>query len=368
MTAELHASFEKRYRSGAVISAELSAPVDRFSVTTLFGPSGCGKTTVLRCLAGLEQPELGTIRCRGEIWFDALQRIQRTPQERDVGYLFQEYALFPHLTVSQNIGYGLTAGSKPERRRRIDELVERFGLQGLQNRTVHHISGGQQQRVALARALSRRPRLLLLDEPLSALDAPLREELRLELRRQLAAFGVPTILVTHDRLEALSLSDQVVVMHEGRVQQTGPVDEVFARPRNVAVARSVGIENIFPARVVESHDGSTRLAAGPLEVTAAACGEQSRTAGPQRGDVYACLRADAVSLKPAGSDVPRSVNCWPARITGVVPEGSLVRVTLDCKLGLMALITRTEFQRLNAGPGDALVATFDPADVHVAAT
>jgi molybdate transport system ATP-binding protein len=178
MTAELVAQFEKHYPRGPVIRAELRQAADRFSVSVLFGPSGCGKTTILRCLAGLERPESGTIRLGDESWLDAHRSICRSPQQRNIGYLFQDYALFPHLTAAGNIGYGLNGAPKPERRRRIREMLDRFGLNGLEQRWPHEVSGGQQQRIALARVLIRRPRLLLLDEPLSALDATLREELR----------------------------------------------------------------------------------------------------------------------------------------------------------------------------------------------
>jgi len=173
--AELAAEFEKHFPGGTVIQVELRRPADAFSLTVLFGPSGSGKSTTLRCLAGLDRPERGTIRFGDEIWSDAGRGIFLPPQRRRIGYLFQDYALFPHLRVAQNIGYGLGKIAAAARRRRIEEITALLGLAGLEDRYPRQLSGGQQQRVALARALVCRPRLLLLDEPLSALDAPTRE-------------------------------------------------------------------------------------------------------------------------------------------------------------------------------------------------
>lgn len=228
MSDQLVARFEKRFDRGVTIAAEVTAPANRFSITVLFGPSGCGKTTILRCLAGLERPESGRIEFAGQTWFDADRRICLSPQQRDIGFLFQEYALFPHLTVADNVGYSLVSASRDDRRNRIDEMLKRFDLEGLGQRYPRQISGGQQQRVALARSLARRPKVLLLDEPLSALDSDLRDQLRAELRDRLADFAIPVVLVTHDRTEAASLADQVLVLSEGRITRFGAPADVFA--------------------------------------------------------------------------------------------------------------------------------------------
>ncbi|HXG49550.1 MAG TPA: ABC transporter ATP-binding protein, partial [Methylomirabilota bacterium] len=221
MADALTARFVRAFPGGTTIRAELNLPARGPAVTVLFGPSGCGKTTVLRCLAGLEHPQAGQIVAGAETWFDASRSICLPPQQRGIGFVFQQPALFPHLTVSGNIGYGLHGLTTAERRQRVGEILERLGLTGLERRHPRELSGGQQQRVALARALVTRPRLLLLDEPLSALDAPLREEMRGQLRQLLAACNVPVLLVTHDRAEALALGDELVVMCGGSVRQAG---------------------------------------------------------------------------------------------------------------------------------------------------
>ncbi len=212
MIGELVADFTMRYRGGPRVAGHFRFPLGRRHVVALTGPSGAGKTTLLRCLAGLERPESGFIQAGEQVWFDAGRSICLGPQSRDVGFLFQDYALFPHLRVAANIAYGLGHLPAREREARVGELLDRFGLAGLGDRRIREISGGQQQRVALARALARKPRLLLLDEPLSALDAGLRAELRRELARILSGLDIPVLLVTHDPAEADELADETLAV------------------------------------------------------------------------------------------------------------------------------------------------------------
>lgn len=223
MTRTLSVEIEKRFPRGPLIRGRFVHPLDRFSVTALVGPSGCGKTTVLRCVAGLERPGSGNIRFDGEVWFDVPGGVNLTPQRRGIGYLFQEYALFPHLTVGENITFGLSKLPSAARCGRVAELLRMFQLEGLERRFPREISGGQQQRVALARTVAPQPRLLLLDEPLSALDAPTRTQLRGELKRLLSELRIPTVLVTHDPDEVTALADQVVTMPAGDVVGSGEV-------------------------------------------------------------------------------------------------------------------------------------------------
>jgi len=240
MTPLLTADFERRFARGPTIQAALRRPVDSFSVTALIGPSGCGKTTVLRCLAGLDRPSSGKISFGDEVWNDGASGTNLPPQRRGIGYLVQEYALFPHLTVAGNIAFGLAQADRAQVQQRVAELLSLLQLDGLDARYPHELSGGQQQRVALARTVAPRPRLLFLDEPLSALDAPTRAELRQMLRRLLAEWQIPAIVVTHDPVEVAALADEVVVMSAGRVRQSGPVAEVLNNPVDADVARIVG--------------------------------------------------------------------------------------------------------------------------------
>lgn len=212
---ELKACFKKHYANGTTVNAEFDLDLSGFSISVLFGPSGCGKTTVLRCLAGLERPEEGRITAGPETWFDSRPRIQLPARRRRIGLVFQDAALFPHLDVASNIAFGLHDMPSAERRRRVDHLIELVGLQGLGHRRATELSGGQCQRVALARALAPSPRFLLLDEPFAALDRDGREQLRSSLRGILAESGIPTLLVTHDGHEALTLGDRFLLMRKG---------------------------------------------------------------------------------------------------------------------------------------------------------
>jgi len=213
MADTLTADFHLTHPRGPTIHGVLEMPALRHSITVLAGPSGGGKTSILRCLAGLERPERGRIVFGGEVWFDADSNTHLSPQQRGIGFVFQDYALFPHLSVAENIAYGLQALPKPLRAGRVDEIIQRFGLEEQRQRRPHQISGGQQQRTALARALVTQPRLLLLDEPLSALDTGLRHDLREELRLHLRALDIPVVLVTHDEAEAQLLADRIVRIH-----------------------------------------------------------------------------------------------------------------------------------------------------------
>jgi molybdate transport system ATP-binding protein len=354
----LTADFERCFSRGPVIQGQLRTTLDGFSVTVLFGPSGSGKTTVLRCLAGLERPDRGQIHFGPEAWFDAGAGIHLPPQQRGIGYLSQDYALFPHLTVAGNIGYGLGGLEAEERQRRIEEMVRLFGLTGLERRYPRQVSGGQQQRVALARALARRPRLLLLDEPLSALDVPTREQLRRELRRLLAGLRVPALIVTHDRTEALALGDCVVILDEGRVRQSGPVQEVFTRPADAAVARIVGVETVEPARILEMADGLATVAVGPTQLVVL-CEDA------EAGEGYVCIRGEDVTLEKAPTIASSARNRLSGEVQALVREGALVRVSVDCGFTLTALITYQACLELELREGDTVTALVKASALHL---
>jgi molybdate transport system ATP-binding protein len=357
MTLTLTARFEKRFAAGPAIAADLERPIDAFSITVLFGPSGCGKTTILRCLAGLERPESGAIHFGPTPWFDAGRGVFLSPQQRGIGYLFQDYALFPHLTVAGNIAYGLS-GPRAERRQRVAAMLDLLHLRGLEERYPHQVSGGQQQRVALARVLVRRPRLLLLDEPLSALDAATREQLRPELRRVLMNFGIPVVLVTHDRIEAMALADHLVVLDAGKVRQQGTVPEVFNRPADLAVARIVGVETVQPGKIVHVADGLATVAVGPVHLVALAPTMEIH-------DVHVCIRGEEVVLQRDGMKETSPRNRLEAVVRSLAPEGPMVRVTLDCGFVLTALVTRPACAELGLSEGVKITALLKVPSVHL---
>lgn len=236
---------------------DVSVHIPKGKFTCLLGPSGCGKTTLLRILAGLEQPDTGTVMLGGKDITDL------SAAKRNFGIVFQSYALFPNLTVGENIGYGLK-GKQPKRQiaERVQEMLELVGLTDLQGRYPSQLSGGQQQRVALARAVAMEPEVLLLDEPLSALDAKVREMLREQLCQLQERLGITTVMVTHDQEEALTMADQIVVMDHGRIVQTGTPQEVYDRPNTPFVADFIGAINFLPA------DATAWKAAGPNEMLA----------------------------------------------------------------------------------------------------
>ncbi len=356
-------SFEivRRFAAGPGVAARGRWPLHGAPVTVLFGPSGSGKTTVLRALAGLDRPDAGAISFGGETWFDAVRSIDLPPQARGVGLLFQEYALFPHLSVAANVGYGLHRLSRPAREARVSELATTFGLSELLRRRPSELSGGQRQRVALARALAPRPRLLLLDEPLSALDAPTREALRGELRHLLEQAGVPAIVVTHDRVEALALGDRLAVLVDGTIRQVGPVHEVISGPADVEVARAVGTENVLPARLARREEGLVVLrASGSGEVELVAVDP-----GGLEEEAYACFRAEEVVLEPGDGHASSARN----RLAGVVAsrrdEGPLARITVDCGVMVVALVTRSSADRLGLAAGSAVVAVIKAPSVRI---
>jgi molybdate transport system ATP-binding protein len=358
MADALTVDIVKRY--GAVtIEARLEVALAPGGILVLFGPSGSGKTTIVRAIAGLVHPDSGSIRFGDEVWAEAGAGRHVEPQQRRVGYVFQEGALFPHLTVRGNVEYGWRARPSSAAPASVEELIDRLGLAGLAARYPRQLSGGQAQRVALGRALAAAPRLLLLDEPFASLDAPARGALRKLLRASLHERRIPAILVTHDRTEAMALGDQIAVIADGRIRQVGPVADVFRRPADLQVAESVGVDAVLPAQVERVADGLVDLRVGASVLRAVDAGVE------RRQEVFACIRAEDVTLERRPVDGASARNHLPGRIVSIESDGPLERVTVDCGFPLAALITRSAREELALEPGGDVTAAVKATAIHL---
>jgi molybdenum ABC transporter ATP-binding protein len=325
----------------------------------IIGPSGAGKTVVLRCIAGIVRPDQGRIAVRGRTIFDSDARINVPPQDRRVGYVPQEYALFPHLSVAANIGYGLR-GSSAENRTRVGEALELVGLSDQHALRPASLSGGQRQRVALARALAVRPDVLLLDEPFSALDVPNREALLADVRHLMATTDTPAIIVTHDRNEALQLASSVGVLIGGRILQVGPPITVFANASSEEVASFVGVETVAAGVVRSVRDGVALVEVGTHLIQGGS--------GVNVGDeVLLCLRPEDVVLGPPTQEAtPASArNRLRGQVTRVAPTGPYLRVYVETGFPLVALITKNALDELAIAPGSEVNAMFKATAVHL---
>jgi molybdate transport system ATP-binding protein len=339
------------------ITLELDLEVNS-RVTTIFGPSGAGKTSLLDVIAGLRRPESAFIQLGPDLLTDTAQRLFVPAPKRGVGYVPQDLALFPHLSVRQNLLFG----HKPNANKHFNlpHVVEVLEIQSLLGRRVTEISGGEKQRVAIARAILTSPRLLLLDEPLASLDLPLKTKILPYLARIRDEFQIPMLHVTHDRFEALSLADEMIVLVGGRILQAGPVREVFSRPADLMVAGILTIQTIQPGTVVGRKDdlitvevGTTKLSAVAPEIPSAAHA------------VHVCIRAEDVILAK-GADAPSSArNHLPGIVKSVAREGLFMRVDLDCGFPLVALVTRQACEELGLQPGSKLLALVKAPHVHL---
>ena len=330
---------------------DVSLQVGAGEVVALLGPNGAGKSTVLACLAGLLPVDAGRVRLGDDVLDDATAGTFVAPQARGVGVVFQDHLLFPHLSALDNVAFGLRAAGRPRRdaRRDAGAWLERMDLGGLGAARPRTLSGGQAQRVALARALAPGPRLLLLDEPLAALDVHARALVRSELRRHLRVFAGCTVLVTHDPLDAMVLADRVVVVEHGRVVQTGPPAQVARAPRTAYVADLVGL-NLYRGVV----RGGRALLEG---------GGELQAVGAPDGPVLLTFAPTAVSLhrtRPEGS----ARNAWPGRVVGVEHHGASVRVAVDAEPPVLADVTTAAVAELDLVPGREVWASVKATEVH----
>jgi putative spermidine/putrescine transport system ATP-binding protein len=329
-------------KSVAVKDFNLSAEQGEF--ISFLGPSGCGKTTTLRMIAGFELPTSGKIQIDGK------DLTLVPPNKRNVGMVFQSYALFPNMTVAGNIAYGLQMAGrpKPEIKQRVNEMLSLIHMEAFSKRYPSQISGGQQQRVALARALAIRPRVLLLDEPLSALDAKIRVELRQEIRRIQQQLGITTIYVTHDQEEALSISDRIVVLSEGKVEQIGSSSEIYNFPKTEFVANFVGQLNLLPVDVVNLTEGLVKVG-GKIVKTSQPLDHQNGHA------IRLAVRPE--ELNPGHRE---GENNLLGRVSTVTYLGPVVRVRLDVEGALLTIDMFNERRLQVPVVGDSFEFSFHP--------
>ncbi len=330
----------------AVDGIDLDIPAGEF--VSLLGPSGCGKTTTLRLIAGFERPD------EGAILLDGTDMAQTPPHRRPVNTVFQSYALFPHLDVAGNVAFGLRfqRASSGDAERRVREALALVQLEGLGKRRTHQLSGGQQQRVALARALILNPAVLLLDEPLGALDAKLRKALQIELKSIQERVGITFIYVTHDQEEALTMSDRIAVMSRGRVEQVGSPKEVYEEPATAYVADFLGVSNLMTARAMGPGAGGCRVAIGTSELVAGR-GDTGAT-----GEVKLVIRPERVQVHPRGSAGPNRIPGMVERTVFLGPTMQIIVQLPENRVVNAVVTNRSESEGYPQG---------EPVDVHLPA-
>ncbi len=340
-----------RLRRGA-FTLDVEVQAGPGEVLAVLGPNGAGKSTLLQVLAGLVPLGEGRVELAGRVLEDAAAGCRLAPQDRRVGVVFQDYLLFPHLSAAENVAFGLRSTGTPKAVARVaaDAWLARLGLATIADRRPHQLSGGQAQRVALARALCAQPRLLLLDEPLAALDVSTRSEVRIQLRDELAAFTGPTLLVTHDPLEAMTLADRLLIVEDGRVVQVGTAAQVARRPATNYVARLVGL-NLLRGSAdggILTLPGGGRLATGDTSLS---------------GPVLAVVRPSAIVVHTSPPSPSSARNVWPGTLTSLEALGDRVRVTVASTPPLLVDVTTQAVADLRLAPGDAVWLSLKATDI-----
>ena len=332
----------------------VSLDVPEGSLYTFLGPSGCGKTTTLRCIAGLERPEEGRVCIDDRTVFSSEERAYVPPNRRPIGMVFQSYAIWPHMTVFENVAYPLAIRRRPkaEIQQRVREVLKVVGLQGLEDRPAPKLSGGQQQRVAFARALVNEPKVLLLDEPLSNLDAKLREQMRFEIKSLQRRVNITTIYVTHDQAEAMAISDQIAVMHAGRLVEVGNPRELYSRPKRRFTATFLGLTNLIEGRVLQAGRNSEL---GRMETKQGTFLFVSSTPMRDGQGAVLSIRPEHMQVhveKPEGLDNV---------VEGVIKESVFMGDAFHCQIGVKDQLMRVHTHPLhNMAPGEKVYLHLDP--------
>ena len=345
LTLQLRKRFQTADRSFE-LNVDLEIPA---VITILFGPSGAGKTTILDCIAGLTAADSGRIVLRDYVLFDSVNRINVPPQKRRIGYVFQDLALFPHLTVEKNVHYGLASLAAPERRKRSNQILQSFHVADLRHRKPSQISGGERQRVALARALVTEPAVLLLDEPLAALDAAIKSKIVDDLRAWNESHQIPILYVTHSREEVFALGEHVIVLQNGKVIAQGTPHEVMTAPRQETIAVLAGFENIFDAHVTAIHEDRGTM-------TCLVAGSNVQLETPLvRADVGSALRVGIragdillASIEPSGLSAR---NVIPGRVISLAQRDVIVMARVNCGIELEVHLTLAARDSLQLQPG-----------------
>ncbi len=347
MAAALTVQVRTRLPGGFILRAGLVLGPEP-AITVLFGPSGSGKTSLLRAIAGLDRPQSGTIRAGDITWLDDSTCLP--PQRRQIGYIQQDDALFPHLSLRDNALFALRSLQRHEAFQRVLTLFDALGIAELADRLPSQVSGGQRQRASLARTLATQPRLLLLDEPLSALDIPSREDVRLQLRRILAGLKIHTILVTHDRADAIALGDFMAVMINGEIRQHDRTPVVFSRPADPDVARLLGVETLVEGTILSTDRGMALIRVGPIELSA-----------------VCDLPAEDLTLHKHAPEAQSARNHLSGRVSSIDSDGPRVRVGIDCGFPMVATITRPAAEDLALVQGSPIVASIKASAIHLIA-
>lgn len=338
----------------------LDLTVKEGEALVLLGQSGCGKTSTMRCVAGLEVPTSGRISLGERVVFDGASGVNVPPNKRNVGMVFQSYAVWPHRTVFENVSFPLRmkGESREEIERSVRKALDTVGLSEFTERGASKLSGGQMQRVALARSLAMRPSVLLLDEPLSNLDARLRERLRVELREIQQNFGLTWIYVTHDQQEALSLADRVAVMEGGRIVQLDEPQALYERPNSLSVARFLGINNSFEGRFDGNAGGARRILLGGGEIALDLADIGENIARP-----VACVRSENILV---GAQPDSKMACrWQGRVNVVNFQGASIQYQIQVAAGIVLDVVRPSSERPRLRMGDTVEVSIAPEDVLI---